>query len=225
MNNNKISYFMFIRISEDKFIDSLQKKGQIYCNHIKHFRSIEDSGLKGDQNEGKAYLDQVHGSSIIIDEKVVGTAERAQLYFEEKEHSGNIFCLYGVKTSLLDITKKTLQKITIENEFKDFGKSALLITDPYEFITRVKTALKKSLKEFEFYPVNYYDQTTFQGKLSPFYKSNRYNYQNEVRLWIPNVEEEPFEFFIGNIIDISYKIPVSDLDKIFAQVTKNSSSR
>ncbi len=58
----------------------------------------------------------------------------------------------------------------------------------------------------------YYDPNTYQGKLNLFYKSDIYKHQNEVRLQIQNAEEKPFEFYIGEISDISRKIPVSDLD-------------
>lgn len=214
------AHSIFIKISEDQFIDSLQKEGKIYCNHIRYFRSIEDNELRGDPNEGKAYIEQVKNMSILVDEKVVATAESAQLYFEGKEDYGNIFCLYGYETSLIDKTKMTRQHVAIANGTKNFGKNALLICDTVEFRNRVETALKGLLKDFRFQPVNYYDHTTYQGELNPFCKSNKYKDQNEVRLWISNEKEEPFEFFIGDISDISYKIPVSDLNKISIQYQK-----
>ena len=211
---------MFIRISEDEFIDSLQKKGHIYCNTIKYFRSIEDNGIRGDKNEGKAFLKQVKDVEILIKGKPVAKSEKAQIYFDHPEDIGNVFCLYGVQSSLIDPTTKSLQKVEIEKNSKDFGKSALLIHHPEEFLNRISKKLKKKSKEFNFSPVNYFDPKTYEGELSPFYKSNIYEYQNEVRLWIPNNIEEPYEFFIGDISDISYKIPVSDLDKIEVEVIK-----
>lgn len=214
----KTDFFMLIRISEDDFIDSLQKKGHLYCNTIKYFRRIEDNGVKGDKNEGKAYLKQAKNLTIMIDDKIVGKSDNAQIYYENKNDIGNIYCLYGVKTSLVNFKKKTLQRILIENEVKDFGKSALLIINPEEFLKRINKALVKESKEFNFHPVNYYDHRTYEGELSPFYKSDKYKYQNEVRLWIPYEKEEPYEFLIGDISDISYKIPVRDLDKISVEV-------
>jgi len=214
MEEKTRNYFMFIRISEEKYIDALQKEGHIYCNTIKYFRFIEDNGVKGDKNEGKAYMKQINKIEIILEGKTIAAAAEGQIYFDHPENKGNIYCMYGVKSSLVDFTKKGRQKVIIEDSSKELGKSALLIFKPEEFLNRINKKLRSLSIEYNFSPVTYFDPKTFEGGLSPFYKSNIYSYQNEIRLWIPNKSEKPFEFYIGDISDISYKIPVSDLDKI-----------
>ena len=208
------NYFMFIRISDEEFIDSLQKNGHIYCNTIKYFRFLEDNCKRGDKNEGKAFMKQVKGLEISLKGKVLGKAEKAQLYFEHENNTGNIFCLYGVETPLIDKRKKFRQKVLVEKEPRSLGETALLIFQIEEFIKRISNSLDSLGKEYKISPVYYYDPNTYEGGLNHFYKSNQYKYQNEVRLWIQNTEEKPFEFYIGDISDISHKIPVSDLDKI-----------
>ncbi len=208
------NYFMFIRISDEEFINSLHKKGHIYCNTIKYFRSIEDNCKRGDKNEGKAFIKQLMDLELSLKGKVLGKAAKAQMYFEHEKNTGNIFCFYGVETSLMDKRKKYRQKILIEKEPRSLGKTALLIFQIEEFINRISNSLNALGKEYIISPVYYYDPNTYEGGLNPFYKSNKYKYQNEVRLWIQNTEEKPFEFYIGDISDISHKIPVSDLDKI-----------
>ena len=208
------TYYIFIRISEEKYIDSLQKKGHIYCNTIRYFRSIEDNRNRGDNNEGKAFIKQAKNLEVSLKGKIIGKAENAQIYFDDDKDIGNIFCIYGVKTSLIDQLKKSRQRVLIEKESKDFGKTALLIFNIQEFINRISESLLALRKVFKIAPVYYFDPNTYQGKLNPFYKSDIYKHQNEVRLWIQNTEEKPFEFYIGDISDISHKIPVSDLDKI-----------
>lgn len=209
---------MFIRISEEKFIDSLQKRGHIYCNPIRYFRTIENSGLKKDKNEGKAFIKQVSNLRIQLKGETIATSPKSQFFFDHPEDSGNIYCLYGVKTELVDLTKKSLQKVKIENISGDFGKYALLITHPEELLSRISKELNNLSKAFKFSPVHYYDHTTYEGELSPFFKSNIFSKQNEVRLWILNKREEPFEFYIGDISDISHKVSISDLDKIEVEV-------
>lgn len=209
---------MFIRISEEKYIDSLQKKGHIYCNTIRYFRSIEDNRNRGDNNEGKAFIKQAKNLEVSLKGKIVGKAENAQIYFDDDKDIGNIFCIYGVETSLIDQSKKSRQRVLIEKESKDFGKTALLIFNIQEFINRISESLLALRKVFKIAPVYYFDPNIYQGKLNPFYKSDIYKHQNEVRLWIQNTEEKPFEFYIGDISDISRKIPVSDFDKIGVEV-------
>jgi len=67
MDKKKRDYLMYIRISEDRFIDSLQQKGHLFCNTIKYFRTIEDNGIRGDKNEGKAYIKQINDLKILIE--------------------------------------------------------------------------------------------------------------------------------------------------------------
>jgi hypothetical protein len=218
MTGRTRNYFMFIRISEDRYIDAFQKKGHIYCNTIQYFRFIEDNGIRGDKNEGKSYIKQVNNLEILFEGKIIAKAPNGQVYFEHPDDKGNIYCMYGVESNLVDLTKKIRQKIIIEDSTKEFGRSALLIHNPEEFLNRVSRKLKSLSLEFNYSPVYYYNPNTYEGELSPFYKSNNYSYQNEIRIWIPNKNEKPFEFYIGDISDISYKIPVFDLDKMEVDV-------
>lgn len=217
------NYFMFIKISEERFIDSLQKEGHIYCNTIKYFRTIDDNGIKGDKNEGKAFLKQVNNVTLSLNGSPFAFAPKGQFYLDHPEDQGNIFCLYGVETSLVDLSKISLQKVHIEKSSKDFGNYALLIFKPDEFLDRVKTRLIELERSYNFSPVHYFDPNTYEGELSPFYKSNKYKYQNEVRFWIPDKSDVPFEFKIGDITDISHKIKVEDLDKIEVDVQISNS--
>ena len=212
------TYFMFIRIGEEKYIDLLQKKGHIYCNTIRYFRSIENDNNRGDKNEGKVFIKQAKNLEVLVKGEIIGIAEKAQIYFDNDKNTGNIFCIYGVESSTIDQTIISRQKVLIEEESRDFGKAALLIFDIQEFLNRISESLKALRKEFKIEPVYYFDPNTYQGKLNPYFKSNKYKHQNEVRLLIQNTEEEPFEFYIGDISDISRKIPVSDLNKIEVEV-------
>lgn len=196
----------------------MQKEGHIYCNTIEYFRTIEDNDLKGDRNEGKDYLMQSNNISISREGKTLGRKGVGQIFFERTEDKGNIFCLYGVETKLVDLINRTLQRIIIEKSAQRFGDSALLILDIKAFKDRIEKKLINLSREFQWSPVNYFDPKTYDGELSPFYKSQSFRYQNEVRLWIPNNSGKPFEFSIGNISDISHKIPVTDLDKIEVEV-------
>lgn len=207
-------YFLFIKIGNEEHIDALQKKGHIYCNTIRKYRKMDASNLQGDPNEGKAFLQQMKCMEIMIDGKVVATAKRGNIIFDHPEDIGNLFCLYGVESKTVDLNNLSEQMIIIEEDAKKLGKFALLIHYPEEFLNRISAKLNSIDKLFNFHPVNYVDYKTYEGELSPFYKSDKYKSQNEVRLWIPNEKEEIFEFFIGDISDISYKMPVSIFNEL-----------
>ena len=218
MKDSVRNYFMFIRISEEKYIDALQRNGHIYCNTIQYFRTIEDNNHKGDKNEGKAFLKQIKNFEILLEGKTIGKGVNAQLYYEHPDDKGNIYCMYGVESTPIDLSKKGKQKINIEDSSKELGKYALLILDIEEFLKRIDQSLNKISKDYHWSPVHYFDSSSYEGELSPFYKSQIYQYQNEVRIWIPNKEEKPFEFYIGDISDISYKVKVENLNNIEVEV-------
>jgi hypothetical protein len=93
----------------DHFDRNLQT-GHIYCNTINYFRSVEDNNKRGDINEGKTHIKQIKDLTLLIEGKPIARAERGQLYFENPDDKGNLFCLYGVKTELIDLTRSTGQK-------------------------------------------------------------------------------------------------------------------
>ncbi|WP_018477179.1 hypothetical protein [Pontibacter roseus] len=220
MKEEDLNYFLFIKIGEEKHIDALQRKGHFYCTTIRYFRTVENDGLRGDLHEGKAYLKQLKDFKIRHQGRVIGIAPNAQLYYNHPDDIGNIFCIYGVKTKLINLSIKAIQRVRIEEEAVGFGKAALLIYNLQEFVNRIEKSLKELGKEYNISPIHYYDSKTYEGELSPFFKDDRYSYQNEFRLWIPNKVEHPFEFYIGDISDISHKIPIADIDKIDVNVIK-----
>ncbi|MBV6485851.1 MAG: hypothetical protein KFKLKKLM_02460 [Flavobacteriales bacterium] len=212
--NKSRNYFLFIKIGKEEHIDALQKKGHLYCNTIRSYRKMESETLRGDKHEGKAYMKQVKSLQLLIDNKVIATSERGNLIYDNPDDIGNLFCLYGVQSNTVDLNNFSEQLIVIKNDVKKLGEYALLIHFPEEFLKRIENKLKPINKLFNFHPVNYIDFKSYEGELSPFYKSNEYKGQNEIRLWIPNEKEDVFEFFIGDITDISYKMPVSMFNEL-----------
>tara|TARA_R110002072_G_scaffold16233_1_gene63706 strand:+ start:1188 stop:1850 length:663 start_codon:yes stop_codon:yes gene_type:complete len=216
----KRDYFLFIRISKEEYIDSLQKIGQIYCNTIRYFREIENDGQKADENEGKAFIKQVKNIVIKDRERILAKADSAQLYYDNSKDIGNIYCLYGVESSLMNKNIFSEQMVKINRDSYGLGQYALIIHHPTEFMKRVSQKLKTLNKQFNFSPVKYYDKDAYNGELSPFYKSKEFAHQSEIRIWIPSQIEQVYEFQIGDISDISTKITVDKLDSISVQYLK-----
>ena len=113
--NKQVNVSLLIKISEEKYIDEIQKEGKFYCNSLKYFRHLENDGYKADPNEGKQYIKQVKNLELFIDKKKVAHACNAQLFPDEFD-DGNIFCFYGFLTSKLDMNqtnRNTDQQIRI----------------------------------------------------------------------------------------------------------------
>ena len=215
------NYYAFIKIGQEKHIDEFQKEGRLYCNSLRYHRKSEDIGVKGDRNEGMGLIKQVPRLDLLEKSKILGTAYRAQLYVDNPKLQGNIFCMYGFESSKLDHSSFDIQRIVIEDSNKEFGEFALVIHNPQGFKNRLEAHLVKNSIEYEFEPVYYYDPLTTNAELDQYCKSNKYRYQNEVRLWLPDITDEPRSIWIGGISDLSIKLPVSQLDKLVAQFVKS----
>ncbi|MBK9257324.1 MAG: hypothetical protein IPM42_17780 [Saprospiraceae bacterium] len=192
--SKKLNISLLIKISEEKYINELQKEGKFYCNSFKYFRELEHDRYKGDPNEGKQYIKQIDKLEFFLGDKRIAHANNAQL-FPNKFHKGNVFCLYGFQTSNLDLTTKRLQKINLEIESDKLGQYALVIFNVPKIKKRLEEMLKQLNIDFLFSPVIYLNFTKYEGKLSPFIKSDIYQNQSEIRIWMPRETEEPYIFY------------------------------
>jgi len=69
--------------------------------------------------------------------------------------------------------------------------------------------------KFEILSITYYDEKTYQGKLTPFHKTKElYEPQKQVRYWIPNSFNSIQKINIGSMSDISFIIPKMDIPKL-----------
>ena len=207
-------YSSFLKVGERKHMESLINDGLVFCKPLNYFSQIESKDFRGDPNEGVAYIKQVANLEILIDGKVIGTANQGQLYYRHPDDLGNIYCMYGIETNTLNLTLKKLQKFNLNMNGLKFGDTAVFIFDPAEFISRVQKALELKGFTFQYSPIIYYDPETHEGELSPFNKSIKYSEQNEVRFWIPNNLALDLTVEIGNMSDISYLISKAEIDAL-----------
>ncbi len=197
-------------------MEKLLHDGEIFCKPFKYFKTAEQETLRHDKYEGAAYITQIRNIELLdpINKKPFAVANSGQLYHHHSEDKGNIYCLYGIETSTLDLSSDTTKAFNLDMTALNFGDTAILIFDPTEFIERVKNAVERAGHIFHFSPVIYYDEKIHQGELSPFYKSKYFRLQNEIRFWIPNKLETDLTFFIGDISDIAKLLPKDDIQKL-----------
>jgi hypothetical protein len=208
------NYSSFLKVGEKKHMESLINKGIVFTRPIQYYRQIESKNLQGDPNEGSSYIKQFNNLELSIGGKVIGIANKGQIYLTHPEDQGNIFCLYGIETNSLNFELKRLQKFNFNLSGLSFGDAAVLIFDPMEFIIRVEKAAKLKGFDIQYAPVNYFNPDSFEGELSPFYKSSRYADQKEVRLWIPNKLNQDLFFEVDNLNDISVMVSLDDIETL-----------
>lgn len=200
-----MEHLLFKR-GKEEYIRSFLEKGEMYFNTMEYFRNVEQDDFakkngRNDPHEG-AFLRKYHGNVRI---KMIECDEQNAIpIFLDGENfieadlmnGGNIFSLSSISQSQLDLK-------TIDIDITTFGDSIIIITNPNEFIKRVKLELKRQKLNFHYGTVKYYSDD-YTGELGgPFDKNEFFERQREFRIFIDSVGKEPISITIGNIEDIA----------------------
>ena len=209
-------YCTFIKVGQLHHMKKLLHEGEIFCNPFNYFIAAEQESLRHDKYEGAAYITQIRKIELLdsVTKEPFAIANSGQLYYHNPEDKGNIYCLFGIETSTLDLSSDITKAFNLDMNGLNFGDTAIIIFDQAEFIERVKKEVEKVGHIFHFSPILYYDEKIHQGKLSPFYKSKNFILQNEIRFWIPNKINCDLTFKIGDISDIAKLLPKNDIQKL-----------
>lgn len=215
-----------IKFHEERIIDLIQQ-GSFRMNSLKVYRDMyADSGdeIIGDPHEGRLYF---HESTIFIPAKGVCEEIRDEAIPTTSENDF-VFCMFGIH----DIAQG-LFKFNDEQKSKLAAtyNTALIITDEQEFMRRIYMQASSSGIDVRHGFVRYYDETIDEvSRLCSllkdgmdsiaFHKRKKYSYQQEYRFAVTNrdVNKQYLEMNIGDISDISVKMPSTDaLNAIVSQ--------
>lgn len=169
---------LLIKIGKDRHIDQLQSKGLIFSKTVKYFREreIEEHELRRDKREGAQCSIRLKDLKISVEGKELPLKFiNARLNtFDPQLDFSHIFCMYSVSPELAD------GQPFVDERNIEFGSSALLITNPLEFINRIENAIHKKY-EFTYRPVSYYPDNSDYSHLTVFDKPEYFNFQREFR--------------------------------------------
>lgn len=188
----------FIKFTEHKFAESLLKKGQVFFNLPSSYNKLDEKE-RGDGNEGAEWID----NSQLVNIK----AEYPYGTFEFKPMSNSPskitqYNYYFLSFSLYAITSAHFnndKKHQIDSRLGDFGDTAVIIEQPYDFLDSVITELKKNNLKYEIKLINYRDLTNARVDLVPFDKKLEHQHQCEFRIIIENTEDIVKIIEIGSI--------------------------
>lgn len=133
-----------------------------------------------------------------IEENGISTDGENCVIIKDATINGNIYCLSGIYTKDLEDETEV-----VEFNTNSFGESVIVITNPREFIERVKTALtKRGYQYIKYKPVEYFPNN-YSGKVGIFKKHEDFKHQNEFRFFVGNPDNKPIKVEIGSIEDIA----------------------
>jgi len=219
----EIKGFPLVKFQKKKRIESLQQ-GLIYMKTLRYYREQEElfnDTVVGDFGEARWHIND---ATMIVTPVAGGESESGALndvWFNTIHSDDYVFCLSGVypfKNKAFEYTQEQKEKIS------EFGDTALIITDVYEFYRRVLDSAEKSEFITKGNFVYYYDETIDEAnrifsllldlRNIAFQKRKKYSYQQEYRFLLTPKIENKSEFIklnIGNIEDISVIFKTSDL--------------
>lgn len=174
--------------------------GELFMNTLKHFQGLEDSGLRGDKDEGLSAIYQANGATLSRknedgDFVPLGTINDQLEYREKDSVHVNVFCMYALQVEP--------QKLEINRRNLEFGDTFVILLDIPQFLDRIKEAAKQMEVKVFHGMVDYVDRATHKGPIGPFRKFNEYSYQSEFRIIIPRKSLDPYMLNIGDISDIT----------------------
>lgn len=208
--------WLIVKFGQEKHLKEI-RQGKLFMNSWQYFSDCESHLERRDENEGVAYLIQPGISEIKINDhklsKEGGFLRGSESYLEDGIRT-KIFC-----ASIIFRKEEVREDWKIfDDRVKDFGDSFLVIWNLKVFFTRLTASLNKlksggTLETFEYKPVTYYDENSYDGEVGPFMKSLKYAHQKEWRLLIRNKAmcSAPFTLKIESLEDISYIGKTGDL--------------
>jgi len=72
------NYASFIKFGEKLFMERLLLEGEVFCRPIDYFTSIAQDDLRGDKNDGAAYLKQIKDLKVMLKGTTTATAVSGQ---------------------------------------------------------------------------------------------------------------------------------------------------
>lgn len=206
----KLNGAPLIKFQNKNRLESFQK-GIMYMKSLEFYRELERK--TNDTTVGDSFEAMIHinNGTLSIPEKDV-TINLSDELITTSASNSFVFCMFGVNpnTEQFQFTDEQKEKLL------EFGDSALLITDTFEFIRRVEEAIKRDNLKATHKFVKYFDETIDNVNYwvdllkhgineIAFSKRKIYECQQEYRFVIdkPTTENDFYELNIGDISDIS----------------------
>jgi hypothetical protein len=214
-----MDYRLFAKFGDKKHLEKLQKEGHFFCNTITYFSNLEDNNVRGDKFESTFKFKYAENLILQLKDADNPKAEWKRLkvtnmLYQEyyKQSLGNLFCMSAFQLS----PQENVSVFSFDKRFYNY-EHALIIHNQVVFFDR----LKKAASTLQFRVcgnlVEYFDLQKYSGERTLFQKDLKYSWQEEFRIIIYTnkyLENDPFEFSIGSIEDMSEIIDLTKTQKL-----------
>lgn len=201
-----LNFYSLLKFGSETDIYDLYENGTLFLNTLQYFRSLEDQGLRGDNYEGILEIKNYPpGTFDLVQEgKVLAKGiryENLHLKKSAEKLIGNVYCMYALRP--LHLERQNIFRF--DQRVGSFGSHFLMINDEgiQEFLDKFFAELNKRKLYYDYGFVNYYSKFSLTGELNIFMKPDDYAYQNEFRVYVQHLTDEPLLIKIGSLKKIA----------------------
>jgi len=185
--------------------------GRLYLNTCTYFSQLDRTDVvRADPHDGVLEARQVIEVAIQDNDGnwiPIGGIQNPVIFRNDELLKLNILCFY---------TLTDRQHDHFDERIRDFGDTAIFISNLPEFVRRVREAAAMSKWAIAHGPVQYVDPLVHDGPMGPFRKFQSYTYQNEFRFVFTTGKREPCRLNMGSLRDITYVTSSSEIARIWA---------
>ncbi len=193
----------FIKAVDNQYFDAFINEGEICMNTLQWFRDYESKNPEvGDKYEGAIFAAE---EGVTFSFAPIGKPELFKVLSNEgedlcifnDEENGNILSLYTIfgDTDIHYIQKKFI------DEFNNHR--FCLITAPGLFLEKLNSEFERSGCKTDVLLIKY---LIAKGAWSPFFKREKYTYQNETRVFLKDSNASTKVFRIGSMKNFAFEI-------------------
>lgn len=202
--------YLFIKFSDEQFIDDMYDNEYLYFNSYSIFKqNMPEEKGRYDAREGNLKNIQIADLKLSIGGK--------ELKYEKAPHFNAQFCEHLndpklVSCSLYSILlTEGINSIQIDERMREFGNKALMILDHNKFWSMLDFSLMGDDRWYKRDFLNLYDPKTYNGSLNYFDKDKYYSYLNEYRIMKHVPHSTPLRVLLPGLKEISV---VADFDEV-----------
>lgn len=223
----KLIYSLLKFAKQHEYLEEIQH-GRLRLNTLGFYLNYEGHGEKAraDKDEGLTAIFQPSKVRVIIGKddwkhEIKGICSPIKIRVN-RVAADHVFCMYAVHPGRwaedpIESVDEFGKYLEISDENREFGDFVLITIDTQEFLNRIVNALRSQGVSFTMGPVEYVDESTYSGSIPKerigFVKCDKFSYQNEYRLYIPNLTGDTGvkKLDVGDLSDITMIFTIDEL--------------
>ncbi len=214
-----MSPLLFLKFNEERYIESLHKRGEIFMQRNSEFRKSDNNKERFDKFEGAISNEYIKEGTIEIKAEDWPIWKKLKIFNSNLNNFANTSAIYSYSLYVVTLTDlQSTQIFKVDNRMLQFGSHFLMIRNPIDFLNRIYSYLKREGYEYFSDFVSYYNLKESNKNLTLFHKPDTLKHQKEFRVIVKAKNYESLQFEIGSLESNSEIYPSNILDNLLIKL-------